>query len=189
MLLGLPVQTDRLRLRRYRTSDVDDIVRYSSHPSVLRVINWKSPDGHVTPDSVREFIVAQNQVEPGGPSWLDLAIALKPHDEVIGTIGIVCKEHRQARIGWALAVDHRGKGLATEAAAAMLDYGFLDLDRHRIDAETTVWNERSWKLMERLGMRLEAHFRESEFARDEWQDVLVYAILRSEWAKARGPQE
>lgn len=168
-------------------SDAPEIVRYSAHPSILRAIDWKTPDGRVTEESVAKFIRKQNKVEPGGSEWFDLAVALKPNDKVIGTIGIMRKEHKQGRTGWGLAAEHRGQGLATEAALAMLEYGFQDLGCHRIDAVTSQWNERSWKLMERIGMRREAHFREREFARGEWQDVVIYALLKSEWAELSRP--
>ena len=181
--MDIPIETERLLLRRYRNSDVPDVVRYSSHPSISRVVDWTTDDGSVTEQSVTSFLDEQSRVEPGDSAWMDLAIAPKPDDGVIGTIGIICREHRQAEFGWALAAEHRGFGLATEAAAAMLDYGFQGLDRHRVYAVTTLWNERSWKLMERLGMRREGHFRESESARDEWQDVLTYGVLRAEWVE------
>jgi RimJ/RimL family protein N-acetyltransferase len=182
--MSLPIETSRLLLRRYRSTDMADIVRYSSHPSIARLINWSEPDGNVTDRSVRKFIEAQGRVHPGDSAWMDLAIALKMDDRVIGSIGIICREHRQGQIGWALAVEHRGRGLATEAAAAMIDYGFRELGCHRIYAMTTNWNERSWRLMERVGMRREACFRESEFADGAWRDGLIYAILESD---DRGP--
>ena len=183
--MTLPIETERLLLRRYRIEDVSSIVRYSSHPSIARLIDWASPEGEITEESVARFIEAQNRINPGDPSWMDLAIALKSDDQVIGAIGIICRAHRQGQTGWALAVQHRGRGLATEAAAAMLDYGFHTLDLHRIYAVTTTWNRPSWKLMERLGMRREAHFHESEMADGEWRDGLIYAILKSEWHERR----
>lgn len=187
--MSLPIETPRLRIRRYRKSDVADIVEYSSHPSIRRIINWVSPDGEVTERSVREFIETQDRIRPGDPSWMDLGVTVKPVDRVVGSVGIICREHQQGQIGWALALDHRGRGLAAEAAAAMLRYGFEVLGCHRIFAVTTTWNERSWRLAERIGMLREAHFRESEFSDGVWRDGLVYALLESEWRKPTGPRK
>ena len=181
--MSLPIETKRLLLRRYRKSDTADVVSYSSHPSVARIISWVSSDGEVTERSVRDFIKTQNRIKPGDPSWMDLAVTVKPDDRVTGSIGIICREHQQGQIGWALAASHRGQGLATEAAAAMLRYGFEVLGCHRIYAVTTTWNERSWRLAERIGMCREAHFRESELSCGEWRDGLVYALLESEWRR------
>jgi RimJ/RimL family protein N-acetyltransferase len=181
--MSLPIETERLVLRRYRKTDVADIVRYSSHPSIARIINWVSPEGEVTERAVREFIKTQNRVQPGDGTWMDVAVTSKLDDRVIGSVGIICREHRQGQIGWALAVSHRGRGLATEAATAILHYGFECLDCHRIYAVTTTRNERSWRLAERIGMRREAHFRESELSNGSWRDGLVYALLESEWRR------
>lgn len=178
-----PIETKRLLIRRYRKSDISDVVGYSSHPSIARIINWVSSDGEVTERSVREFIKEQSRIKPGDPSWMDLAVTIKPDDRVIGSVGIICRAHRQGQTGWALAASHRGRGLATEAASAMLRYGFEVLNCHRIYAVTTTWNERSWKLAERIGMRREAHFMESELSDGEWRDGLVYALLESEWRR------
>ena len=181
--MNLPIETPRLILRRYRESDIPHVVAYSSHPSIARVVNWRSPEGMITPASVGSYIQSQSAIQPGDSQWLDLAVALKPDDEVIGSVGIICRDHRQGETGWVLSTRHQGHGLATEAAAAMLEYGFTQLDLHRIFAATTSWNERSWRLMERLGMRREACFRESECVNGEWRDGLIYAILRREWVQ------
>jgi RimJ/RimL family protein N-acetyltransferase len=60
-------------------------------------------------------------------------------------------------------------------------YGFTSLGLHRISADTTSPNVASWRLMERLGMRREAHLREAEFRDGEWIDYFIYAILVHEW--------
>jgi aminoglycoside 6'-N-acetyltransferase len=180
--MSLPIETSRLRLRRYRESDTPDVVAYSSDPSIARIVNWRDSDGAITAESVREFIQAQNQVQPGDRNWMDLAICLKSEDRVIGSIGIIRRNHQQGQAGWALSTSHRRQGIATEAAGAMLEYGFTVLRLHRIYAETTSWNRRSWLLMERLGMRREACFRESEQVDGAWTDGLIYALLRTEWA-------
>ena len=90
-------------------------------------------------------------------------------------------ENRQGEIGWSLHPDAQGQGFATEAAREMLRLGFEDLGLHRIDAESDARNAASLRLMERLGMRREAHFVEDEFLKGEWTSSIVCAILESEW--------
>jgi RimJ/RimL family protein N-acetyltransferase len=84
-----------------------------------------------------------------------------------------------------LGCRYQGKGLATEAARALLDFGFNSMGLHRIFARTGRANTRSWRLMERLGMRREAHFHQSHRVRDKWDDEFVYALLAHEWKRVR----
>jgi RimJ/RimL family protein N-acetyltransferase len=91
-------------------------------------------------------------------------------------------ELRQATVGWLLAWKYQGQGLATEAVRALVTAGFRELGLHRISARTGEDNVRSWRLMERLGMRREAHFRESHEVKGEWRDEFVYAVLADEWS-------
>ena len=91
---------------------------------------------------------------------------------MIGLIGLMCEDHHQGAIGWGLGIDYRGAGYATEGAKALMRAGFSELGLHRIHAQTSHVNRGSWRVMERLGMRKEAHFREAEFREGAWIDVL-----------------
>jgi RimJ/RimL family protein N-acetyltransferase len=77
--------------------------------------------------------------------------------------------------------DHAGRGLATEAATAVLDWGFNQFGLHRVYARCHSRNDASARLMTRLGMRQEAHHVESFLFRGEWADRLVFAVLAREW--------
>ncbi|HYO29274.1 MAG TPA: GNAT family protein, partial [Thermomicrobiales bacterium] len=90
--------------------------------------------------------------------------------------------HRQGEIGYVFHPDHAGRGYATEASRAAHRLGFEDLGLHRIAARCDARNGASARVMERLGMRREAHLRENEFVKGEWCDELVYALLEDEWA-------
>jgi RimJ/RimL family protein N-acetyltransferase len=98
---------------------------------------------------------------------------------------MVMKDHKKGELGYALGLKHRGQGYATEAAAALIGYGFRVLGLHRIEAITTNVNEDSWKVMERLGMNREARLREAEHRDGEWLDTLVYGLLAREWRDLR----
>ena len=91
------------------------------------------------------------------------------------------REHHQGEIGYVLHPDHQGNGYATEAAAVMLRLGFEELGLHRIVGRLDARNAASARVLERLGMRLEAHLRENEFVKGEWVSELIYAVLASEW--------
>ena len=176
------ITTPRLVLRRYTHTDIPDILAFIAHPSVSRA----TPEIKATEADVKHYIDQQNACQPFEiDRCLDLAIELKEEKRVIGLVSAVRREHEQAEIGWALGVQYRGRGLATEAAEALVAYGFDVLRLHRISACTGKHNTRSWRLMERIGMRREAHLRESHQVDGEWDDEFIYAILADEWKQSK----
>jgi RimJ/RimL family protein N-acetyltransferase len=180
--MSLPIETQRLLLRRYEDRDLPDILEYSLNANfwLARNLDWP-----VSEEGVRNYWEAQRDIHlDQDPKWFSLVIELKAQEKVIGHAGIGISKignHRQGMVGWLLGCDYQGKGLATEAARALMTLGFEHLRLHRISARTGRDNERSWKLMERLGMRREAHFRESHVVEGEWRDEFVYAVLADEW--------
>ena len=113
---------------------------------------------------------------------------LNEKKKVIGNIGIEISkksDNRHGTINWLLGNDYQGHGFASEAARSLLTFGFDKLNLHRISASTSRDNIRSWLLMERIGMRREAHFKKNEFVNGEWQDTFIYAILAEEWLAKR----
>jgi RimJ/RimL family protein N-acetyltransferase len=115
---------------------------------------------------------------------VDLAVERTSDNRVIGLLSVVSNGERQAEIGWGFAIHSRGQGFATEAARGLIAFLFEEHGFHRLFAGTIFTNERSWKLMERLGMRKEAHFVQAHVpARPggPWIDTVRYALLASEW--------
>lgn len=181
----LPIETGRLVLRRYEDRDVGDILEYSREADywLARSLDWMP-----AANSIRACFDAQrDQKISEFPQWVSLMMELKSERKVIGCvgIGITNREQGQASIGWMLGCRYQGQGLATEAAHALVDFGFASMGLHRIFARTGKSNIRSWRLMERLGMRREAHFCQSHKVRDAWDDEFVYAILAHEWERMR----
>jgi len=174
----LPIVTERLILRRFTHDDIPDVIAFVSHPSVSRA----TPEIEGTEAGVGKYIDLQNSYEPFEQGeCFDLAVERGEDGKVIGLLSLVCREHRQAEIGYALGVRHRGQGYATEAARALMAYGFVSLGLHRIYATTSSANTGSWGVMERLGMRRESHLREAELRDGEWVDTFVYGMLAREW--------
>jgi RimJ/RimL family protein N-acetyltransferase len=182
--MPLPLETERLVLRKYDAKDLSDIVVYSSGSDfwLVRNLDWKP-----NLDDARTYWEKQCEIEPeDDPPWLALVIELKDQEKVIGNTGIgviAIGEDRQGTIGWLLGSAYEGLGYATEAAEALLKYGFLEMNLHRISARTALDNIRSWRVMERLGMRREAHFRQSHIIKGAWRDEVMYAILAEEWRR------
>jgi len=93
--------------------------------------------------------------------------------------------HATHEIGWVISSDHQGRGYATEAARALMDFAFSTLRCHRMVATCQPENVASWRVMEKLRMRREAHFRQGLYqATGEWWDEYFYALLADEHVAA-----
>jgi len=176
------IDSPRLRLRKFQERDLASILAFSREADFWlgRNLDWEPNEA-----SIRDYWAQQADLElDGDPPWMNLVVEEKATGEAIGTVGIGVRRvgpHRQGVIGWAFGCAYQGRGLATEAARALIDYAFLRLGLHRIWARTGADNVRSWKLMERLGMRREAHFVQSCVLNGEWRDEYIYAVLAEEW--------
>lgn len=176
--MTLPILTERLILRRYTHEDVPDVFAFVSDPAVDRA----TPEIEKSMDGVQKYIEQQNRYAPFQLNQcFDLAIERRADGKVIGLLSLVRKEQEQGEIGWALGAAYRGEGYATEAAGALMSYAFAHLRLHRISATTSGDNVRSWKVMERLGMRFEGRLREAASVDGQRQDTLIYGILAHEW--------
>jgi RimJ/RimL family protein N-acetyltransferase len=178
--MTLPILTERLVLRRFTYNDIQDVIKVVSHPSVAGITTHIKARESV----VKKYIDKQRSYQPFEKGkYYDLAIERKKDGKVMGLLGLMCEDHKQGLIGWALGVDYRGNGYVTEGARALVTYGFSELGLHRIYAKTSNINTASWRVMERVGMRKEAHLREAEFRNGGWIDALVYAVLAGEWLR------
>ena len=179
-MLRPEIKTDRLLLRPFEAKDLDDLYAYRSLPEVCRYLYAEPSD---RADAVERLAkqVDQDQLTGEGQE-LVLAVVLPDVDRVIGEVGLTwhSEADRQGEIGYLFHPDFHGKGYARDAAAQVLGLGFGELGLHRIKATCDSRNEPSWRLMERLGMRREAHFRSCEIFKGEWRDVFVYAMLAEE---------
>ena len=174
------LDTPRLRLRRFRASDVDEFVAYRNIPEVAQYQSW---DGY-THELAREFIESQQTIHPGMPDeWFQFAIERKDSGELIGDCALYTNtsDHPQGEIGFTLSPQFQGKGYATEAVSAVFDYAFGVLNLNRIIGIADCLNDGSIALMERIGMRREAHFIQHIWFKGRWSDEFWYAMLRSEW--------
>jgi RimJ/RimL family protein N-acetyltransferase len=181
-----PVETTRLTLRSFTHDDFDDLYAYQSRPDVARYLHWDARD-HA---QVREALVRQCDETSLSTEddWLTFAVVWRATGKVVGEVGLklVSWENRQGEIGFVFNPDHHGRGLATEAAEAMLMLGFDIIGWHRIIGSCDASNRPSARLMERIGMRQEARFVHNQIVKGQWADELVYAILDHEW-RARKP--
>jgi len=180
-----PIATERLLLRPFENGDFEAMLDIHSRPDVARYLYW-GPRGPEEARKALEEKVTMSAIEREGDG-LALAVVRTDTGEMIGEVTLTWRseEYRQGEIGFLIHPGHGGHGFATEAAEAMLAVGFEQLGLHRIWGSADARNAASAKLMERLGMRLEAHLIENEFVKGEWQSELDYAILDREWRQSR----
>ena len=181
-----PLRTDRLMLRPYTAADLDDLHAIQSLPEVARFLYWEPRDldevRRVLDDKCRQSTLAKEG------DRLSLAVYWPEVGKVVGELSLVwlSAEHRQGEIGFVFHPHYQGKGLAREAAAEALRIGFADFGLHRIIGRCDARNDASARLMERLGMRREAHLVHNEIFKGAWGDEFVYAMLDSEWQSLPG---
>jgi RimJ/RimL family protein N-acetyltransferase len=176
-----PIETPRLLLRPFNRGDVDAVYAYRSRADVAEYLF----DQLMSHDEVTEAVrnrTAQIAFIAEGDKIL-LAVERKEDSRLIGEVSLIWRSaaDRQGEIGYILNPESQGAGYATEAAEALLHFGFEGAELHRIYARCDARNVASWRVMERLGMRREAHFREHARFKGGWDEEMIYAILESEW--------
>jgi len=184
-----PILTPRLRLRPFTRGDVDAVFAYRRREDVARYL-FDSPMSYETVTEAVQQRISQSAVEQEEDK-LVLAVDLRETGELIGEVSLIWRSEiaRQGELGYIFNPLFHGSGYATEAGEALLRIGFEGLGLHRIMARCDARNTASWRVMERLGMRREAHFREHARFKGEWDEEFVYAILESEWAARQGARE
>jgi RimJ/RimL family protein N-acetyltransferase len=178
MDLGLPVETERLRLRHLVADDLAAMQAIESRPEVVRWLYWEAR----TQDDVRralEHRIARARERP--ETGVTFGVEVLATGLLVGHISLTVEPHRQGEIGFIFNPDHQGHGYATEASAAVLAIAFEAYGLHRVFGRLEARNIASARVLEKLGMRREAHLRENEWVKGEWQSELVYAVLAREW--------
>ena len=178
-MASAPIDTPRLHIRRFVPDDWRAVHAYASDAETMAYL----PEGPQTEEQARAFVAANT-----GDDARALALILKDDDRPIGHLPFhPWFAPRTYEIGWVLNKGHHGQGYATEAALALLRYGFETLALHRIIATCQPENTASARVMEKLGMRREAHFRQCIPRADgTWWDEYFSAILEEEWLQAQG---
>jgi RimJ/RimL family protein N-acetyltransferase len=179
------LRTDRLLLRRFRADDAGTLAAYRSLPEVARYQSWDAPYPEA---QARELVAGLGRVHPDTRGeWFAFAVTDPATGAVLGDVAACTDgdDPRLATFGVTFSPAAQGHGFATEAVTALLDYLFLDRGKHRVTADCDARNSASAALLERVGMRREAHHLRSAWWKGEWTDEYVYAVLAEEWPTRR----
>lgn len=173
------LETERLIIRRFKEEDWEDLYEYLSDEEVVRY----------EPYQVFTIEKAQKEAKCRAESPAFFAVCLKENNKLIGNIYFAKQEFKTWEIGYVFNRHYQKKGYATEAAKAIIDYGFNIRRARRIVAMCNPINTASWRLLERLGMRREGHLRQNIYFKKDnegnpiWSDTYEYAILKDEYTK------
>lgn len=174
------IPTARLLLRGFRAAAEAAFQQFATAEDFWKFL----PGPALTAELVTRFIAARvaEAANPPSRDWV-FAVEEVQMKRAIGMVrlSIASPEHRQGNIGFSLDGAIRGKGYASEAMRALLDYGFRILELHRITALADVENARSHMVLEKLGFRREGRLRQNFQVRGQWRDSDLFALLRSEW--------
>lgn len=171
------VRTERVILRPFRSSDVDDVFQYAGD------VEWRRymlplPAVYTRTDA-EEFIAGQVVRDRDvHPMW-----AIELEDHVVGGVDVHFEhDHRIGELGYGLSPRLWGHGLIVEAARAIVGASFVQYAQLvRIRARADSRNARSLRVMEKLDMQREALLRSDRFFRGELVDEVIYGVLRHEW--------
>ena len=165
-------------LREFTRDDFEAAHQYGSDPEVVKYMQW----GPNTRAETRRFIekCIQNQVLKPRTNY-ELGITLD--GRIIGGCGITIHSFadKHAEIGYCLRRDMWRKGIGTQVAARLIEFGFKELGLHRITAKCDTENTASYRIMEKVYMQREGVLRDEKNIRGKWRDSYLYSILSHEW--------
>jgi [ribosomal protein S5]-alanine N-acetyltransferase len=179
-----PIETPRLLLREYKDdlSDLESILTFTGDPEVARHSSW----GPLSrPEALAFLKEAVSNIQTQPRMGYALALVLRSTHELIGNLSLNIRnlKLREAELGYTLGVTHWNQGYASEAARALITFGFHQLGLHRIIATTSPGNIASQKVLERIGFTREGYLKQNVLQRGSWRDSLLYALVEDDFAR------
>lgn len=179
-LIESEFETDRLRIRKISSADVEDVFALFSNPEVARFWAWPAWGSLAQASAFVEETLESYRVA----KFAQMGIEHKASSRLIGTLTVLHynAQCRRAEVGYSLARSLWGQGLMREAMRALITYLFDEMNLNRIEADIHPANAGSRKLLEHLGFKKEGYFRERWIVNDEISDSEMYGLLKSDWA-------
>jgi len=183
MAFGLKIDDGlELRLLEERHAEAVFAVVDRNRAYLRQWLPWL--DTVVSPDDIRSFIKKSLNEFASGEG---LTAGVWDQGQVIGAISynFIDRSNRIARIGYWLAAERQGKGVMTKACRAMVDHAFNELGLNRVEIRCAPGNMKSCAIPQRLGFRQEGVQREAGWLYDHFIDLVIYAMLASEWSNVK----
>lgn len=185
----LPIRTERLDLRVFGPGDLDAVVAFALQPDAQRYVDGRPRDRHDCKAALDAMCRQVSLNRPGDA--VAMALSRREDGRVVGQVSIIWHDATasQGELRVVLSPLYRRRGYASEAARAVMDLGFSHFSLHRIFARCDARNSAAAKMMRKLGMRLEAHYREHALFQGEWDEELHFAMLDREWKRGTKVRE
>ena len=171
------LRTERLALRPFVSSDASEVQRMAGDRAVAERIPVIP---HPYEDGMAEAWIASHPESFEKRAAVSFAITDAATGTLLGAISLSCFDHaaKVAEMGYWLGREHWGSGFATEAARAVLAYGFDELDLNRIHATHMGSNVASGRVLQKIGMQHEGCQRQHRERFGEIHDIMMYGALR-----------
>jgi ribosomal-protein-alanine N-acetyltransferase len=173
------LETERLLLRFFDLSDAERVRELAGDKEIAdRTTNIPHP----YQKEMAEEWISTHQIKFESGECVHFAIILKATQELIGAIGLMIdKSFNRAALGYWIGKEYWNEGYCTEAARAVLEYGFNQLLLHKITSSHFARNPSSGKVMRKIGMKKEGFLKKHVAKSGNYEDLVVYGILRKEW--------
>ncbi len=170
--------TARLVLRPFTLSDAPVVKELAGE---WEIAETTANIPHPYEEGMAEVWISTHQESFDKGEAVTFAITLRTDARLVGAIGLrIIKAHRLAEMGYWVGRPYWNQGYCTEAAQAVLRYGFEVLDLNRVQARHMTHNPASGRVMQKLGMKYEGTLRQSLFRWGKFRDAAIYSILRDE---------
>lgn len=185
--LVLTFETERLLLRPFAVSDDGDVERLAGEREIAATTELV-PHPY-PPGAAREWILGHDALRAGGTQY-PFAVILRPDGPLVGAAGLkVLPEQAMGSLGYWVGKPWWGRGIAREAAAALLAFGFDQLGLHKITARVFSRNQASVRVLESIGLAREGHRPQHFLKWGVYEDIDEYGLLASDWHARPGSPE
>ena len=181
---SLPIKTDRLELRCFEPGDLEALADYHILPAVQRYAFLRTRDRDQVGEALR-VMSGHKSLQRAGDT-LTLAVIRQSDRQLVGHVSLHWTDSTasQGEVRFIVNPVYAGFGYTKEALTALFDLAFGHFGIHRLMVRSDGRNHNSIKLMQGMGMRLEAHYREHALFQGDWDEELHFAILDREWQQS-----
>lgn len=170
-------------IRALADVDLGPFSAYRAIPAIAKYQSWTD----YSYQQAVELLANTDYSTFGVPGkWYQLAITGLGSNLLYGDLAVYFIDKQQVEIGFTVAPEFQGQGVAREAISGLLNYLFTELNLHRVVATTDTRNLVACKLLEKSGFRREAHFRQNLWFKGHWGDEYVYALLSQTFYSPQG---
>lgn len=171
---------ERIILREFNKTDWVDVHKYASQETVCQYQAWG-------PNSVEESRSFVNQIiqDASQSPRIRFALAVIFNGNMVGSGELNIRDtiNKIGEVSYIVNPDYWGKGLATDMGDLLIDFGFKELELHRIYATSDPRNIGSLKVLEKIGMAKEGKLRENLLIKGGYRNSFLYSVLEHEWKK------